>query len=39
VADQTGETNPDSLSTTVFVLVAGGAVAFFGVVLFFVLRS
>ena len=33
-----GETNPDALSTTVFVLTAGGAVAFFAVVYFFVLR-
>lgn len=32
------ETNPDSLSTTVFVLVAGGAVAFFITVAIFVLR-
>jgi hypothetical protein len=32
------ETNPDSLSTTIFVLTAGGAVAFFLAVFFFVLR-
>lgn len=35
---QPTETNPDSLSTTIFMLVAGGAVAFFAVVLVFVLR-
>ena len=33
-----GETNPDALSTTIFILTAGGALAFFAVVLFFVLR-
>lgn len=33
-----GETNPEALSTTLFVLTAGGAVAFFAVVYFFVLR-
>lgn len=33
-----GQTNPEALSTTIFVLTAGGAVAFFGVVFFFVLR-
>jgi len=33
-----GETNPEALSTTIFVLTAGGAVAFFTVVLLFVLR-
>jgi hypothetical protein len=33
-----GETNPEALSTTIFVLTAGGAVAFFLVVLLFVLR-
>ncbi len=32
-------TNPDQLSTTIFALTAGGAVAFFGVVLVFVLWS
>lgn len=33
-----GETNPDALSTTIFILTAGGSVAFFAVVYFFVLR-
>lgn len=33
-----GETNPEALSTTIFVLVAGGALAFAAVVFFFVLR-
>ena len=33
-----GETNPEALSTTIFVLTAGGALAFFAVVYFFVLR-
>lgn len=33
-----GDTNPDALSTTIFILTAGGAVAFFAVVYFFVLR-
>lgn len=32
-------TNPDQLSKTVFVLTAGGAMAFFSLVLVFVLRS
>lgn len=32
------ETNPDSLSKTIFVLTTGGAVAFFLAVYFFVLR-
>jgi hypothetical protein len=32
------ETNPEALSTTIFVLTAGGALAFFLVVYFFVLR-
>ena len=32
-------TNPDQLSKTVFVLTAGGAVAFFALVFVFVLRS
>jgi hypothetical protein len=31
-------TNPDTLSTTIFVILAAGAVAFFGVVYVFVLR-
>ncbi len=33
-----GETTPDALSTTIFAITAGGAVAFFAVVYFFVLR-
>lgn len=32
------ETNPDSLSKTIFVLTAGGALAFFAAVYVFVLR-
>ncbi len=32
------DANPDALSTTIFGLIAAGAVAFFGVVYFFVLR-
>jgi hypothetical protein len=32
------ETNPEALSTTIFVLTAGGAVAFVTAVFFFVLR-
>jgi|JQGG01.1.fsa_nt_gi hypothetical protein len=32
------ETNPDSLSKTIFVLTAGGAIAFFAAVYIFVLR-
>ena len=30
--------NPDALSTTLFVLVGGGALAFFTAIFFFVLR-
>jgi|GEM_PF-4282729 hypothetical protein len=32
------ETNPEALSTTIFILTAGGAIAFFSAVFFFVLR-
>lgn len=32
------ETTPEALSKTIFVLTAGGAVAFFAAVYFFVLR-
>ncbi len=32
------ETNPEALATTIFVLTAGGAIAFFAAVYFFVLR-
>jgi hypothetical protein len=32
-------TNPDQLSKTVFMLTAGGALAFFALVAIFVLRS
>lgn len=31
-------TNPDALANTLFVIIAGGAVAFFAVVYVFVLR-
>ncbi len=34
-----GDTNPDGLSKTIFLLTAGGAIAYFAVVYFFVLRS
>lgn len=33
------QTNPDGLSKTIFVLTSGGALAFFAVVYFFVLRN
>lgn len=33
------ETNPEALSKTIFVLTAGGAIAFFAAVFFFVLRN
>lgn len=32
------ETNPEALSTTIFIITAGGALAFFALVYFFVLR-
>lgn len=33
------ETNPDGLSKTIFVLTSAGAIAYFAVVYFFVLRG